>query len=174
MRKMASLVLLLTVFSQGCASSGASPSPVDFGQGSIEAANRALEGQTARIELAGGRIVRGAREVRMSPDSTVWSGGSVSGLNEVSTERVLKVTLEPKRRTLGRAVRYGVLGAFIGGALFFLGDTGGDDDPYGYTDALGGPVLAGSIVVGGLVGAAIGYARRTPATVVYSAPRETN
>src|SRR6186997_2788559 len=110
MRKMASLVLLLTVFSQSCASSGASPSPVDLGQGSIEAANLVLEGQKAKIELAGGQVVRGAREVRMSPASTSWRGGSVPGLNEVPTEKVLKVTLEPRRKTL-RGLGYGV---FIG------------------------------------------------------------
>jgi len=55
----------------------------------------------------------------------------------------------------------------IGGAIFLLGGTEGDDDPSGSTDAFGGEIAVGSVVLGGLIGAAIGAARRTPEKVVY-------
>ena len=166
MRRVVSLVLLLTVFSQGCASSGQAPSSATAPPDSFETINLALAGQKATIELLDGRIVRGARQVEMSPASTSWRSGSESGLSEVPTAQVVRVTLEPKRKVL-RGLGYGAL---IGGAIFFLGGSGGDEDPSGSTDALGAEVLVGSVVVGGLIGAGVGAARRTRAQVVYSAP----
>jgi hypothetical protein len=170
MRKAVSLILLLTVFSQGCAGSGVSSSPSGAAPGSLAAANQVLTGQRAKIELDEGQVVRGAQEVRISPGLTSWRGGSEPGLHEVPTAKVLKVSLEPRRKTL-RGLGYGIL---IGGMVAFLGGSEGDDDPYGYTDSFAGAVVLGSIVVGGLVGAGIGAARRSPEQVVYIAPGETN
>ena len=162
MRKAVSLILLVTVLSQGCASSGTSPAA----PGSTEAANLALAGQSAKIELADGQVILGAKGVEMGPDSTSWSGGSVAGLHDAPTADVLKVTIESRRKAL-RGLGYG---AVIGGALFLLGGSGGDDDPSGSTDFIGGGVAFGSVVLGGLIGAAIGAARKTPEKVVYTAP----
>lgn len=166
MRKAVSLILLLTVFSQGCASSGASPSSAGTAPGSTEAANRALAGQRAKIELADGQVILGARDVEMGPDSTSWSGGSVPALHNVPTATVLKVTTQSRRKIL-RGLGYG---AVIGGALFLLGGSEGDDDPSGSTDFLAGAAALGSVVVGGLIGAAVGAIRKTPEKVVYTAP----
>lgn len=164
MRKTVSLILLLTVFAQGCASSGTSPSSAaGAAPGSTAAANRALQGQSAKIELADGQVILGAKDVEMGPGSTSWSGGSVPGLHDAPTATVRKVTIESRRKTL----RWLGYGAVIGGALFLLGGTEGDDDPSGTTDAFGGEVAVGSVVLGGLIGAAIGAARKTPEKVVY-------
>jgi len=100
MRKAVSLILLLTVFAQGCASSGTSPSSAGAAPGSTAAANLALAGHSAKIELADGQVILGAKDVEMGPGSTSWSGGSVPGLHDVPTATVLKVTIESRRKTL--------------------------------------------------------------------------
>jgi hypothetical protein len=126
--------------------------------------NRDLEGQVVRVELAGGRRVKNAREVSIAADFTSWRARD--GFRRVPTGEVVRITTPPKREIL-KGLGWGLgIGAAVGAfAVADSEDTGTALDP-----AADSSVLVGSVLVGGAVGAVVGAMRKREGVILYEAP----
>jgi hypothetical protein len=128
--------------------------------------NEALDDRQATLELGSDREMTGARKVLVAADFTTFRFDGRE--QQIPTSEVLRITLEPQRRTRA-GLGWGLL-AGLGVALFGIATSESTGTPLDATaDAA---FMVGSVAVGGLVGSLIGYSRRLPERVVYDGPVE--
>lgn len=101
------LMLLLIAVAGASLSAASVPDP-----GSLQAANRALKGHRATIELENGEVLKGARKVVLGSEHTTWTLGSES--REVATADVERVVIEKRSRVKKWGKRGLVAGAILG------------------------------------------------------------
>ncbi len=126
--------------------------------------DRALAGRKARIELADGSTVEGAKKVEVGPETTFFQMGDEG--RQVPTTTITRITaLRDRRTVLGFAT-----GALIGGVVAGLSAENERDD--GLFDAVVVPFAVGlGAGVGAGAGAALGATvGKRPERIVYEAP----
>ena len=131
---------------------------------SLAEVNRALAGRTARIEIAGGRIVPRASRVKLEPDFTDFR---LDGHPErVRTEEVLRVTVLRERKMARFMVGGGVLGA-AAGAIAASGSSRSRSSigPSGSDTTAAGAALGAVAGLG--IGALVGSLHTLPEATVY-------
>lgn len=120
----------------------------------LELVNRALAGNRAQIELVGEvEPVIDARAVTVGPETTSWR--TRAGEHRVATDRVERITLTGKSRSL-RWMRRGLA---IGAGVGLLGGLGYSESDGWFRESPDAGDLVTGAAVGGSLGAAAGALR---------------